>query len=213
MLRISDICLIKNNLIIKNNEIVFCLPPELEEMSLLDQYYKTQINNYPKYYKMDRLSKLAFIASEVLLSGSNVKEKYSSDEIAIVLNNSSSSLDTDENYYETIKNKNEFFPSPALFVYTLPNIMIGEICIRNKICGESILTVSNSADYTSIVDNVELIFETSQTKCCLAGYVEYTKNNSEAFLCTVEFTDDLSDDRLSLNNENLRNILENTKGI
>ena len=35
--------------------------------ALLTELYRTYVNDYPKFFKMDELSKLGFIASELLL--------------------------------------------------------------------------------------------------------------------------------------------------
>ena len=40
-------------------------------------------------------------------------------------------------FQETIQHADSYYPSPALFVYTLPNIVTGEIAIRNKYYGET----------------------------------------------------------------------------
>ena len=56
--------------------------------------------------------------------------------------NADASLDTDIKYLATTKE----LPSPSVFVYTLPNIMIGEICIRNHFKGESFFFISENPD-------------------------------------------------------------------
>ena len=210
---ISDYCIVINNSVFKNGIIIFESDKEMDSQKFFDLFYKNQINNYPKYYKMDELSKLAFITAETLLKGENIKDKYTNEETAIVINNSSSSLETDKKYYETIRNINEYFPSPALFVYTLPNIMIGEVCIRNKIMGESILLISKKWDYTSLVNNVEPLFSNAGMKCCLVGIVELSKENYESFLCLVENNGNIHDSDMLFTEENLKSILENRKGI
>ena len=91
--------------------------------------YREFVGDYPKFFKMDSLCKLGFIGSELLLKGINAEEK---ENAAIILFNRNGSLITDRNYQKTITDDN-YFPSPALFVYTLANIVTGEIAIRNKI--------------------------------------------------------------------------------
>ena len=86
---------------------------------------------------MDNLSKLGWLASEVLLKNSFDKENYQPEEIGIVLANANSSLDKDIKYWESVQD----MASPSLFVYTLPNIVIGEICIRNHFKGENALYI------------------------------------------------------------------------
>jgi hypothetical protein len=90
--------------------------------------------------------------------------------------------------------------------------MIGEVCIRNKIMGESILLISKKWDYTSLVSNVEPLFSNSGMKCCLVGIVELSKENYESFLCLVENNENIHDSDMLFTEENLKSILENRKG-
>src|SRR5690606_9811213 len=101
------------------------------------QVYKENNSAYPKFFKMDNLCKLAFLASEFLLEDSKIGST-TQENMGIVLSNKSSSLNTDRKHQATINDKDNYFPSPALFVYTLPNIMIGEISIRHQIKGENV---------------------------------------------------------------------------
>jgi hypothetical protein len=71
---------------------------------------------------MDRLSKLGFLAAEVLLKEIKLVPKYRPEQIAVVISNSNASLDTDLKYFESTKT----IASPALFVYTLSNIVAGK---------------------------------------------------------------------------------------
>ena len=89
--------------------------------------------DYPKFYKMDNLCKLGFLAVELLLKDRQLAEEYGSENIGIVFSNANSSLDADLHYFKSVKN----IPSPAQFVYTLPNIVIGEVSIRHRCKGEN----------------------------------------------------------------------------
>ena len=112
------------------------LPVEGEpnEKSLLTTIYKQMIGDYPKYYKMDGLCRLGFIASELLLQAEKAEEtsiKELQRSRGVVLFNRSSSISSDKKYLASIADKDNYFPSPSVFVYTLPNIVTGEIAIRN----------------------------------------------------------------------------------
>jgi len=146
---------------------------------------------FPKFYKMDGLSKLAFITSELLLNGIDIKHRFKPEEIGIILVNSSSTLETDERHYRTIEDKSNYFPSPALFVYTLPNIMVGEIAIRNKIMGENITFVAEKYDPELLVEYVNLLMAIEKTKACICGWVEYDRTglSYESYMYLVEKKD------------------------
>ena len=123
--------------------------------------------DYPKFYKMSPLSKLGFLASELLLKGVDISGT-DPDKVSIIVANSSSSLQTDRIYQETIDSK----PSPAIFVYTLPNIMIGEICIRNGFKGEGIFFIQERFDKGFIFDYAEIHLRSSPAGLSLVGWVD-----------------------------------------
>jgi hypothetical protein len=126
--------------------------------------------DYRKFYKMDVLSKLGFLASELLMEG--IDKETSKEDMGIILFNRSSSLETDNRYQKTIQNKDDFFPSPAEFVYTLPNIVTGELAIRNKIYGETAFYVMSDFQEDIIIDAVNNAINFAGMKRVLAGWVE-----------------------------------------
>lgn len=146
------------------------------------QHYHLQ---YPKFFKMDNLSKLGFVTAEILRTGEDSKAMEPQQK-AIVLANSASSLFTDENYHQTIKE----IPSPAVFVYTLPNIVAGEICIRHDIKGESIFFIQQAFDIPFIRHYVDSVFATTGIKSAFIGWVEFDLNQQyHAFLMEVSYSD------------------------
>lgn len=144
--------------------------------------YREFVGDYPKFFKMDSLCKLGFIGSELLLKGIDAEEK---ENAAIILFNRNGSLITDRNYQKTITDDN-YFPSPALFVYTLANIVTGEIAIRNKIYGESSFYVLNNQDMDLMNDIINNTYLTSSPTFILTGWVDFDdEHNYEAKLKLV----------------------------
>jgi hypothetical protein len=137
---------------------------------------------YPKFYKMDLLSKLGWLACELLLSKGFDPGLYQPEDIAVVLSNSNASLDTDYKYMETVKE----IPSPAVFVYTLPNIVIGEICIRHKFKGENAFFVFESFDPGFIHEYVRDLMENGTAQACICGWVDVLGAEYKAVLYLVE---------------------------
>jgi hypothetical protein len=137
---------------------------------------------YPRFYKMDALSKLGWLAAEVLLKDSFKAESYQPEEVGIVLANANSSLDTDIKYFETVKE----IPSPSLFVYTLPSIMIGEICIRNNFKGESAFFVSERYDADFMERYVRGLMDENNLNACIYGWVDLLGEGGEANLFLLE---------------------------
>lgn len=146
---------------------------EVELKAFLKAFYKSKKMSYPKFYKMDAQCKLAFIASEVLLQNFD-RETYKDEEIAMVFGNSESTLATDMAYWESTSE----IASPALFVYTLPNILMGEIAIRNKVKGENYFFVSESFDAHLLHQQTELVFLNTKTQIAIVGWVNYESESS-----------------------------------
>ncbi|MBF1436320.1 MAG: 3-oxoacyl-ACP synthase, partial [Prevotella micans] len=77
--------------------------------ALLAELYKQVAVNYPKFYKMDTLSRLGFIASELLLSDI---DRATLDDCAVMLVGRTGCLLTDQKYQTTIQHTEQFYPSP-----------------------------------------------------------------------------------------------------
>ena len=144
--------------------------------SLLTAIYKKYIGNYPKYYKMDGLCRLGFVASELLLQVEKTTNKLDhifDKERAIMLFNRSSSISSDKRYLSSISDKDNYFPSPSVFVYTLPNIVTGEIAIRNNYHGETSFYILPRKDEEQMQTIIETAFVDKKTKSLLTGWLDY----------------------------------------
>lgn len=141
-----------------------------EHHSLLTTLYKQMIGNYPKFYKMDGLSRLGFVASEILL---NAEKEETDKERAIIFFNHSSSIASDRNYKESINDKDNYFPSPSIFVYTLPNIVTGEIAIRNHFHGETSFFILPDKDKKMMEEILQASCRDDQSKSFLTGWIDY----------------------------------------
>ncbi len=150
-------------------------------------FFKRLNLGYPKFYKMDPLSKLGFIASELIFKHIDL-DLYDKKRVGIVLANSSSSLDSDLVHQESINNRSHYFPSPSVFVYTLPNIMIGEICIRHQLKGENAFLISEKFESSLLFNFVNELFLNNRVDVCLTGWVDLLKEQFEALMMFVEPT-------------------------
>lgn len=129
---------------------------------------------------MDDLSKLAFLAADILLKVSDKNEH-----IAIILSNRASSLDSDRRHQASISDKTNYFPSPSVFVYTLPNIGIGEISIRHQLHSESAFFVFEYFNPEPLFTNADYLLQNGKADKVLCGWVDFDNNNYEAFLYLV----------------------------
>jgi len=207
-LYITGICKISDNNISLNGKSVFSNPKQIPVNEFLKNGYRDFKTQYPKFFKMDSICKLGFLTVEILLGGNPSIKAYPSELVGVVLSNSSSSLNTDIDFYETIKDTENYFPSPAVFVYTLPNIIIGEICIRHKFKGENVFFVSEQFDPNILFNTIQNIFAFTNIQCVITGWVELLNTHYDSFLCTIER---INNDEETVNNdifdiENLSNI-------
>ncbi len=124
--------------------------------------------NYPKFYKMDKLCKWAVAAAHWLFADDALLASTDRNKVALMLTTGHGCLEVDKRYYDSMA-----MPSPALFVYTLPNIMLGEICIRYGFKGEQLCMVSTSFDANEIFFSAQSLMSQGM-QACLAGWVEVT---------------------------------------
>lgn len=181
---------VTHHIIITTKQVILDDLVLLEDIAGLSitSVYKRFVDDYPKFYKMDMLSRLGFVASELLLKAENSKMHEGLEDRAIILFNSSSSIDSDLKYQKSIEDDKNFFPSPSVFVYTLPNIVTGEIALRHRYYGETsfyILPYRNEIQMRDILLSSTLDPSTSSI---LTGWLDYyADNNYIADLKLIEF--------------------------
>lgn len=178
---IKSFCRIQKNHVFLNGEVLFNLENE-EFASFSKKAYQHFDINYPKFFKMDNLSKLAFLGAELLLKDNNTEENNT----ALVFANKSSSLDTDVKYQNSISDAENFYPSPAVFVYTLPNICLGEISIRHQLKSENSFFIFANYVPEFMANYCNILLETQKADKVLCGWVEYYNEEYKAFLYLVE---------------------------
>jgi len=151
---------------------------------------------------MDNLCKLGWLTAEILLDGSFNKSLYQPEEIGLLVSNRNSSLDTDIRYFETVKT----MASPALFVYTLPNIVLGEICIRHHFKGENDFFIFENFDGAFMQQYAGHLFVTGAVQACICGWIEIMDNDYKACLCLLEKK--ANDNALIFSTENINHIYQ-----
>lgn len=178
-LYISSSCVINEYQVFKDREILF--EESAGGRDFLVMVYKHLQLDYPRFYKMDQLSKLGWLATEILLPN-GFTDLYPGEDVGIALMNRNSSLDTDIKYFDSTRS----IASPALFVYTLPNIVMGEISIRHRFKGENALFVSEEFDPGFLINYVQELFREQSVQCCICGWLEAFGSLTEAVFYLVE---------------------------
>ena len=145
------------------------LPIQSQGAGLLSEIYRKYVGDYPKYHKMDALSRLAFLATELLLSRSDVPQDSGR---ATILFNRTSSVVADRCHLGSIAKPGEFYPSPSVFLGTLPNIATGEIAIRHGYTGETSLYITDFRDEALMKKVVSSSFSKGGFRSLICGFVD-----------------------------------------
>ena len=149
------------------------LPIDATGKDLLKALYHQHVGDYPKFYKMDGLSRLGFVASELLLQAEGRERFVPCDDRAVIFFNHSSSISADRKYLESIADPENFFPSPSVFVYTLPNIVTGEIAIRNHYYGETSFFILPERSEQQMESILRASCLDRTTRSFLTGWLDY----------------------------------------
>ncbi|MDR3245859.1 MAG: hypothetical protein LBT50_05440 [Prevotellaceae bacterium] len=175
-------CSIDKNGVIAGDEKIYG-GQDTDILSYFDNILKYFQISYPKFAKMGAMAKLGFLTAEILLSRiPEVKTEYSPFDCGVLMSNSSSSLDADFNYWETVGQ----IASPSAFVYTLPNVVNAEICIRNGFKGENIFFLADNFAASGVFEYANSLFESGNLKFCLCGWVEFLKNDYNSVIFAVK---------------------------
>ena len=133
----------------------------------LTQLYRQEVGDYPKFFKMDTLSRLGFLLTERLVAGEEGRFQPREDRAVLVFSREGC-LANDRHYVESMKD----FPSPSLFAYKLPNIVSGEISIRNKYAGETSAFVLEKYDEEAIFALVRQAFQDPVTQSAVVIWAD-----------------------------------------
>lgn len=180
---IKSFCKIKQESVHLNNSVLF--QSEQQDFdSFSKEAYKALSVNYARFFKMDHLSKLAFLTADCLLKEEKLSPEVPSN-TALILANRASSLDTDRKHQESIQDKTNYYPSPAVFVYTLPNICLGEISIRYKLFTENSFFIFDSFQPQKLLLYAKGLLDSNKAEKALCGWVEFDGKSYESFLYLV----------------------------
>lgn len=147
-------------------------PCQTTGKALLTELYKDEVGNYPRFYKMDLLSRLGFLAAELLLRADVDKDKAATSDCAVMLFGRHGSVVADRNYLRTIATPEDFYPSPERFIYTLPNIVTGEIAIRHRLHAETTFIYLPRYDGSELQRLIQICAGQLPSKFLISGWVD-----------------------------------------
>lgn len=139
--------------------------------------YNAMHFEYPRFFKMDKLSQVAFLIIEDLL-----KESHPGPNCSIQLWNKHSSYNADMQHLANIE---QGVSGPVNFTYTLPNIMLGELSIRYKLYSESVVFITNTPpDFKLMEETIQVYLKDNDEQRILAGWIDVAEIAS-GFICDI----------------------------
>jgi hypothetical protein len=75
--------------------------------------------------------------------------------------------------------------SPAVFVYTLPNIVLGEISIKHKLQSENVFFIEHKFNADLLVDYSETLLNSGKASSVVCGWIELKNDQYDVLLCLV----------------------------
>lgn len=169
-----------------NGESVLVNEPADNFPAFIRKAYNSLDLSYRKFYKMDDLSKLGFITTAFLTRSMEEFAALPPESKGIIMANRSSSLDTDIHYRRNVDAVGDKEASPALFVYTLPNVMLGEICIYWKMKGENTFFVQREFDKDFLLQYAEIVMEEQRLHYCIVGWCDLLGDNFQSDFYLME---------------------------
>lgn len=139
---------------------------------LLPVFYQKTGISYPKFFKMDLASRLGFLASCALMKDVPIENPAKT---GIICSSYHGSLEVDKAFEQSRKD----IPSPALFVYTLPNIPLGEICIFHKIKGPQICLIEENLNPGLLATTTKNFLDRNRAEAFIVGHIDAVQD----YLC------------------------------
>lgn len=137
--------------------------------AMLTEIFRKYFGEFPKFHKMDLFSRLAFLATGLLLKDG--AEVFEPEKLSVILFNKTSSVIADRMHLQTFSKPGEFYPSPSTFLYTLPNVVMGEIASKYGIKGETTFIILPERDDAVIEGLMSSIMSGSKSSKAIYGWV------------------------------------------
>jgi len=189
-----------------NGTGVFSFSDSDNYSTFLTGIYRFLQLSYPKFFKMDLLSKTGFLAVEALYKDSIRIVDTPDYSTAVFMTCKSSSLETDENFQFTLANDN--IPSPSLFVYTLPNILLGELCIRHKLFSENTCFVSENYLNKNVFDYICQTCLSPDINEAIVLFIDQYENSGEVLALLLAKTHDNISGEICFNMKNVESLIK-----
>ncbi len=179
---ISSYCRIKNNQVVVNDQVILNDEDSDSPSVFFKKIYTFLNTDYPKFYKMDLLCKGGFLAAELITKEHSIQQ----ENVALIFSNQSSSYVSDKKHADGIFDQENPVASPAVFVYTLPNILMGELSIRHQLHSENIFYIFDRFNPEFLTFHNQQFLNQGKADKILSGWIEVKEDDCDIFLYLVE---------------------------
>lgn len=138
--------------------------------------------NYPKFHKMDLLCKSAFLATEFMLR----HHPLAGSATPLIFANRTGSMVSDKKHVTILQDSGTSVASPATFVYTLPNIAMGEISIRHQLHSKNVFFIFEQFGDKNWIDYIRICFQDRQVSQVMAAWLEVSEEKIDILTFLVE---------------------------
>ena len=144
--------------------------------ALVTEIFKKYLADGSRFFKMDLYSRLAYVATSLLAK--DALETSDPEDRAMVIFTQNGSVLADRKHLSTFANPEEFFPSPAVFINTLPNVVLGEIAVKNSIKGETTLVLLPDRDEPTMQRIIDATLSATRPSVLICGWVDCEADDS-----------------------------------
>ena len=152
------------------------VPLENRGASLITEVFKKYLADGSRFFKMDLYSRLAYVGTSLLAKDSLAD--YDPEDVALVIFTQNGSVLADRKHLSTFSNPEEFYPSPAVFINTLPNVVLGEIAVKNNVKGETTLVLLPSRDEAAMSRIIEATGSVTGPAVMICGWIDCDSEDS-----------------------------------
>lgn len=144
------------------------VPAEGTGQALLTALYKEHLGDNLRFFKMDPFSRMVYLSAGLLLKDNDEKPEAR----CILLFNRSGSILADRRHLGTFMGGTGFYPSPAVCINTLPNVVVGEVATRYRVKGETTFLILPERNEALMEKIISATLAVSGPVTMVTGWVE-----------------------------------------
>lgn len=156
------------------------IPLENQGAALLPEIFKKYLADGSRFFKMDIFSRLAYVGTGLLAK--DTLEDSAPEDRGLLICTLNGSVLADRKHLSTFSE--EYYPSPAIFINTLPNVVLGEIAVTHQIQGETTLVMLPSLDDAFLETLSRTTLAATTPSALIAGFVDCESEN--VFLASLK---------------------------